>query len=46
MTTSAPLTDSATSLTCKPALAALDQDAPFLRKPTVTFTPESFKFCA
>ncbi len=46
MTTSAPLTASATSLTCRPAFSALLHDAPPLRRPTVTFTPLSFRFSA
>ena len=43
---SAPFTASATSVTVSPAFFALSQEAPPLRRPTVTLTPESFRFCA
>ena len=46
MTTSASFTASATSFTANPALEALLQEAPSLRKPTVTLTPESLRFNA
>ena len=43
---SAPFTASPTSFTAMPAFFALFQDAPPLRRPTVTFTPESFRLFA
>ncbi len=46
ITTSAPFTASPTSATLSPAFFALSHDAPPLRSPTVTFTPESLRFCA
>ena len=41
-----PFTASATSLTVRPAFSALLHEAPPLRRPTVTFTPLSFRFSA
>jgi len=46
ITTSAPFTASAISFTSRPAFLALSQEAPPRRNPTVTFTPESFRFWA
>jgi hypothetical protein len=40
------LTALATSSTFRPAASALAQEAPSLRRPTVTLTPESFRFWA
>ena len=41
---SAPFTASPTSFTGRPAFFALSHDAPPLRRPTVTLTPESLRF--
>lgn len=46
MTTSASLIEAANSLTVKPAFLALSQEAPSLRNPTVTLTPESRRLLA
>ena len=43
---SAPLIASAISATLTPAFFALSHEAPPLRRPTVTLTPESCRFCA
>ena len=43
MTKSAAFTASATSFTCRPAFAAFAQDGPPLRRPTVTFMPDSLQ---
>jgi hypothetical protein len=46
ITTSADFTASATAATFSPAFSTLAQEAPPRRRPTVTLTPLSFKFCA
>ncbi len=43
---SAPFTAAPTSFTSSLAFFAFSHDAPSGRSPTVTFTPESLRFCA
>ena len=46
ITRSAPFTAAPTSFTSSFAFFALSHEAPPGRRPTVTFTPESLRFCA